>query len=822
MSHSPRVLDVDGGGIAPGFVGVPALGGEQGIFPAGWLDERFGERIVPPEQIVDVVGWRDPQWGEQRVWNHTQLIRPEGYAPWRDEPYLRWGYGKVWNQTQYIVTDSHHEDTGLAPPEETQVSTRAVVKNRDRTLAPWGDLFTRFGYTHIWLAAQAIYPAGIEPPDDDLNGRPHRVSHWQQRVYPEPIEPNPIYRWHAVENKADPLLPAGWESAAWGVPAIANLNRSYTLRGWDSAEVGAGGMVAFRVRHIVLDGSAPIRPSYNAGHSVGLLQRWLRPEGIYAFRDGFNGQFDKLGIPDVVQRFKRIRDACVGGKQADDFGEARVKNVTPEIKPRGKVQTEWGDAFVRTQWREVLAWGEVMTRFGKPRVADSRQWIQQTSKVNTPAIGWHTVTKVGIDPPSLQKIDLRRFHFNSSTGEWQEDQHGYGIAPPIGDEQVPRPDLTKDKIWAEGWLDTRFGQAVMWFGGVRVEPGIAHFPFGEAMVGHKNRTIFPESIGQQTQDGTGAPAHMHGSFGFPRLSPHTIYAVLEAPPQAQRNHPLTGNMPLHAVNAGEKFGHASVGGYSGYIYPRGIPQGGDASSTPGASSYNPTFCWGTPQVASKRHYIQPQGFRATRFGWHSLPCDQDIIFDEEDYALPQESWGRAQVGFPEDFEIRIKPRGWDSFVCGEDDAHEVQNQHRSLYVRGWDSGQMGTSRPEARRYMPQSLHVGFPDWPAMQGWQDSRLGEASWVSHAVREVRTQGWEEFACTYTPEDFARRMRVRRAGDDEPVTPPAPPGAEQEIRPQGFEAGWRSGIPDVSNKQQRIKAGVICPPTNQVSIMAEVRHA
>ena len=207
----------------------------------------------------------------------------------------------------------------------------------------------------------------------------------------------------------------------------------------------------------------------------------------------------------------------------------------------------------------------------------------------------------------------------------------------------------------------------------------------------------------------------------------------------------------------------------------------------------------------------------TRFGWHSLPCDQSITFDDASYALPRESWGRPSVGFPYDPNRRISVRGWLAWQCG---AHEVQNFHRELPLAGWDSLRMGASRTPDARYMPQSLHVGFPDWPQMQGWQDDKFSTQAWVSHAIREVRSQGWQEEDFDWTPDYFAQRLRVRRTGDA-PVTPQPQPGTVQEIRPQGWECGWRSGLPDVSNKAQHIKAGVICPPTNQVSIGVGVRH-
>lgn len=810
IAYNPRAIQP--AGIAPGVVGYPALSDHNAIFAEGWQDTRWGASVRPPYQDVMPGGWQHTGYGNASVECTIRSV-----APHDEGRKARYGHPTVWLYQQYIETDSTSETSGLRPDDGTGERSRnwgrAVVRARNRSISTYGYPQARFGYTTINLGARALLPAGIAPPDAAPPVLPpHRVAHWRQVVrVDEPVRSALVSSWAVVWNKARLLRPAGWDSAVLGAPALTKL-RQYVTRagGVDSAGMGAGGMVSFRVRYIVLDDWNSIRPPVIAVHSIEHLSRVVQPASICNFNSALGRVVDEFGTPDVVERFTIIRPRWVDGIKQDTFGvETSVRNLTPEIHARGKRMDEWGAASIRTAWREVLPWGSVHTAFGRARIADRRQWVQQAGVRNTPAVGWHKVEQVGVGQPWTQSIDLRRFRFDTQQGKFVEEKEGFGIAPPDGGH-LPRPAVIGVSAWPEGWADTRFGSADVWFGGVRVEPGIAHFPFGDAAVTLKNRTIAPESIGQQVQDGTGYPAHMHGSFGFPRLSPHTIYACVEAPAQAIRNHPAHQN--LLPINAGEVFGRATVGGHVRTIRPRGILHGG---------AQNP---WGMARVELLRRYLRPEGWRSQRFGWPVLPCEQHIIFDDEDYALPQEAWGRASVGFPPEFHRTVRAGGWDSFVCGEDaggkDTHEVQNFHRELLARGWDSAQMGGSRPERRRYMPQSLRVGFPDWPATQGFDAALWGKA-WVSHRVREVLPWGWQAEDFSYTLEQFEHRLRVRRTGDA-PVTPQPQPGAAQTIWPQGWASAPRCGLPDISNKQHRVKAGVICPPTNQVSILAEVRHA
>lgn len=84
--------------------------------------------------------------------------------------------------------------------------------------------------------------------------------------------------------------------------------------------------------------------------------------------------------------------------------------------------------------------------------------------------------------------------------------------------------------------DRHFGNAFVHANSIRVEPGIYELTVGEPFVGLRIRTITADKSIESA-----------AAFGKPRLSPHTIYAVVEAPQQAKENH---DSRELHYVDGG--------------------------------------------------------------------------------------------------------------------------------------------------------------------------------------------------------------------------------------------------------------------------------
>jgi hypothetical protein len=261
-----------------------------------------------------------------------------------------------------------------------------------------------------------------------------------------------------------------------------------------------------------------------------------------------------------------------------------------------------------------------------------------------------------------------------------------------------------------------------------------------------------------------------GSWGKPRLSHHTIYAVLEAPEQAMRNHGTFGGM-LRPVNEGARIGGPTVTQWNNAIAPSGIGGNGALGSW---------GFWGVgmPTLYNKRQFIQATGTYMGRMGWVTIPGPQTILQEDSILSL---QWGGATVSRP--------PYRGPMYVssvtvgAGGMGAHMVDFYHRRLYPRGFLSQSLGGPNPFASANMPNSLTVGPPNLHQQVGFDATTYGNA-WVSLRVRGVTAQGFESFLSEYDYQNFKHRMRVRRA--EKPVV-------RLTLAPSGLESAW-VGTPGV----------------------------
>ena len=161
------------------------------------------------------------------------------------------------------------------------------------------------------------------------------------------------------------------------------------------------------------------------------------------------------------------------------------------------------------------------------------------------AIPTHKVTKTGVPPYFPQYIWLDAVEIDG------KENGGHGIPIPVG--QVSWPSLKTNVIFTNGFIATKYGEDIqVQSNGILVDYGISMPLFEQGpLVTLKNRAISVENGIVSTI-----------IVGTPRLSPHTIYAVMEAPYQAVVNNPGSNG---HYVNSGggnrkpgEVFGEALV------------------------------------------------------------------------------------------------------------------------------------------------------------------------------------------------------------------------------------------------------------------------
>lgn len=748
ISHSPREL-APAGFDAMKVLESHVVGGTRIVAPVGTEMTQWGERIIPegqtlyPQGFVGEVGTPDVQL-------HTRYLGAKSFETTPDD--LRFPFHYVWNLRQYIQQDYDPSD-GLNPQPFGQWT---AIENRNKEPVPVGWLSERHGYTSIFNKAVVVLPQGIAAPAEEPFYKAGAVTHRVRPLQLDGWDSAEQSRWAAVFNVADPLLPAGVDALELGRPSLENRSRLYDKVGnFDSMELGTT-MVAERVRELRIEERHTIEPPQIELPDVKLHTRYL--EYVSA------GDFTGAGMPVLDIRWTVITPRWAFHPPAW-IGEPALRNVTPELRTGGANHEEFGTASIRTQWRTVETMYGDMVQWGRPIVRDRRHWVEFVT-VGAPPLMMPgpKVTKVG-GLPDPQGIQPR------------------GIAPPPRlEDQVPRPVLNLLFAHPNGFDSARHGTAKVTANSIRVEPGIGEYLIGEPWVSLKNRAL------DVTDKGIGPVT----AVGRPRLSPHTIYAVREAPAQAKENHPLGG---LHYVDhdsngrylAGP--GSPSVSNQHRWIRASGI----------GVPSNNPP----QPRIFNKQSVITVGGSTHLRMGWPSIPGLQVLDLDQSGWL--SQAVGVATVKRPPYVgPLYVNATGFNAASLGA--RTRVEHFHRAMTVQGWNALAVGASKPGDTPYTWQGLRVG-PLMPTIpKGFNAEQFG-TSWVSLRVRDVSVQG-EDFmqVAEYDPMEFSKRMLVRNASTPRPSaqgigpagfdplaagTPGTRMGAHY-IRPDGNAEQYRKGAP------------------------------
>ena len=783
VSHGLRFVDLDAKGIEyPGMsnhqVGYTLEIAPFGFEATGWLRTiRPEQQDIYPKAIV-------AQYGDARVEHYKRYLEPGGITTY-PEPHMHWGFTTVWNLRQIVTVEHEDENTGLHPPQGWSAWT--LIENRNKTIGTLGENAARFGYTQVDLKARAVLPQSIAAPALPEWQKTGMVSYRVRHLPLEGLESPYMSGWSVVWNKADPLYPPGAVATLFGTASLVNTRRFLKALGTETREHGFP-MVAYRIREIGFDPRYTIASPRIELPTVFNSDSYIEPPGLD------EPQASVLHI--LESKFNRITPRWT--QQYDLFGSPILRNLTPELGTRGRAADEWGDALVRLQWRPVEPEGRSTQLFGLTKIADRKQRIEVPGRNLMVVSDKVTVRRTGTDPVVTQFIDLRMFSQDEPGAAQVELASGYGIATPL--IQVPPPDLLKGYVFHNasygGGTPEYFGDAIVTANTIRVEPGYWDFQISEPFVSLKNRVVDALTIGQLVKDAT-LPSAL-GSWGMPRVSPHTIYAVLEAPAQADRNHPRApGN--LTPVNAGVKFGFVRVSQYLGRINTEGIGPVGNFGS-PGS-----TWGAGSPTLTSMRRFVEVFGFSAMRIGWPVIPGTQTIeVEDGPDSGGVSAGHAVSRPPPPP----QASPSGFSSAAIGRP---VVDFYHRALKVGGWASQGMGSSshvpgdNVPSGTNMPNKLHVGPPNLHQQIGFEAGSYGDA-WVSHWVREVITVGHDSFVSTYDLEHFEQRMRVKNVDDGLPprrmvlpaghdschVSAPSTRMGRHYIRPDGNAEQYRKGAP------------------------------
>ena len=749
--------------VAPKGIELPeegathVVGGTQHVAPAGYVATLWGSRIIPEVQTLAPLGFAEA-FGWPRLHNVIQFVQVPSVRTY-NEPQQQFGRLQVYNLRQYI-TMYFDPDSMLNPP---SWPIWTLVENRNRYPRAIGWVATMMGKPFIDNKARPILPVGMAAPGWAEGYKWGLVAYRVRRLPLEGMEPPYISGWGIVRNNARLLQPAGLVATAFGATLVENRSREYKYIGAIESGVLGYPFVAERIREITFETRYAIAPPRIELPNVRLHTRYVEPKGI---------EEKQVGNAALEIHWKKITPRWT---MVNYYGYAVVRNLTPELPQRGYDMAEFGDTFVRLQWRPVAPDGADTSLFGRTTIADRTRRIQ-VAGTNMLRIGDKLqVIRMGVPPLGEQFVWL------DSLDPLNDPEAGYGIPAPR--YQVGRPHMQQQVVYPVGIEpDRHFGTAFVHANSIRVEPGIYELTVGEPFVGLRIRTITADKSIESA-----------AAFGKPRLTPHTIYAVVEAPAQAIENHE---RRELHYVDGhrqtgkgvGVQFGRVTLTLQHRVVAQRDVSPG------------NNHLRLGTPSVVNLRQYVNVNGFYTQRMGWPTLPYEAGL---EQFDASNTMAFGRPLVAFAPYMGPRtLQVRG---LLANQFGITRIELLHRTVHARGHDSMAMGTRKSGDSPYQWQGLRVG-PLVPTIPRGYVAELFGVAWVSFRVRGVACAGFDTFLSEYDYQAFAQRMRVRNATFTRPLstwvgglghnmqqfgTPGVRLGVHY-IRPDGNAEQFRKGAP------------------------------
>lgn len=704
------------------------VGGARQIMPFGFVATLFGERIIPVSQTLYPQGFSNT-FGLSSIDLGTKYIEPKGFFTYDSDQSQRFGTAKFWNLRQNII-QTFDANSGLAPP---RFDGWTSIENRNKVIGAIGADQSRLGNGFIENNARLIQPTGINALNFDRPLIADRV----RSLKLDGIEPLYISGWTVVYNDARVISPSGFNSQTIGSSSVENTRRYYPRVGnFESLEMGLP-MISDRIRTLSIESRHSIEPPVVPLPKIDLYTRYIDEVGR-------NDDYMAFGNPSLSIHWNIITPRWT---LRDAYGFPTVRNLTPEIPVFGHNSEEFGNAFVRTQWRSLQQIGVNNQLFGQSEIAYRNKKIGVNS-FNQSVFGKPKVIKTGVPPYYPQYIWLNVVELDGN------QTIGQGIPAPK--DQVSRPFVRSNVIFPNGFNASSIGQARAQSNGILVEPGIQELTVGSHSIGLKNRVLKVPSIEDSM------------AFSKPRLSPHTIYAVMESTTQAKQNHEPAN---LHYVNSdagtrppGEVFGFATIS-----LQHRKVVAGiGDVNRMGSGHEFS----------LKKRYISFDKGIDSLRMGINIVGPFNQVLeqFDSNDVS----AYGNPTIKFDDKGPKLLQPKGFDSLGILKS---TIEHRNRTLNISGFDVLLMGQPKNNDTPFMWQGLRIGELI-SGNYGGLDSQVFGRSWISLKVRDLRIDGFDSFACEYDYTAFDKRMRVTKT----PLPKPS-----QSIQPVGFDA-FSQGVPNI----------------------------
>ena len=723
-------------GIDVQELGGPLLGRSRAIQVLGFDASAFGTRIIPEIKTIYPEGMKG-EFGLTEVGLWHRYLGPKSFRTIGTEELHRWGAPTIYNLRQYIVQD-FDPNNGLVPP-VWPIWTR--VENRNKLIGVTSNNMANVARPYVQNKSRPLKPNGFDAAIFNSSLIAYRIRHLRL----DGLEPPYMSGWSAVYNKGKLVKPVGFIAQMFGKAVLTNNRRFFNRIGNFESLVFGRPMVAYRVRRLEFEPRYTISPPVLAMPKVDLNTRYIEPIS----KDYYSSGAHSLEIHWTLITPRWTLQNL--------YGFPTVKNTTPQLYTRGRLSEEFGNTSVRLQWRPIYLHG----------------WIES---IKGPTVEFTTrkITMSGFNASSISdKIALRRsrapayteqyIRLNSFTEDGQEAREGYGIRIP--NDQVSEPQLNQHVIYARAIDGLSFGYGTVHSNGIIVNPGLQELSVGKPAVTLGKRVIEVPGFYNKIEPGN------------PQLSPHTIYAVMEAPHQAVLNHP---SRLVHYVNSdegerkpGEVFGATHVSLRFSQLKPSGTSMG--------RMGNDHTFSL-RKQVVD----LDKMGFHTFRMGWHVFgPFDQVI---ESDDSIDLLEFGRPNVAINYRGNYQVKPVSIPSTSFG---SLVVDFFHRKIKPEGDDMLNMGTGSQNDQPFMWQRLRIGPLVSGNYGGFVAQIFGNTA-ISLKVREIRVEGFTEFASEYDYTAFDKRMRVVRVDKVKPII---------TVHPLGFVA-TQINSSNIKNKVQYIR--------------------
>lgn len=717
LSFSPRYIEPRG--IFELFSTNHQVGGHRKIQPAGFDALRFGTRIIPESRTIYPVGFKEI-FGDTEISNYRRHLYPKGFLTEGTELHHRFGVGKIWNGTQYVLP----EGIALGPVFGNALN----IINRNRQIQTYGQPQTRFGYQQLDNNARLIGPQGIPSPIEVEKSKTMVAFKIRPFAIPS-IEAPYISSRHIIHLGAKVTQMQGRILSLFGQPSLVNTRRYFNYIGLGEQHQFGKPMIADAIRHLEIESNYGIHPPVIPLPTVFHGQRRVEMFGLDSVR---------YGEAYVVSQFTK---ATPRWYHTERVGEPVIRNVTPQVRMWGLFDAAYGKPYIGHYTRLLKPQGLYAQIFGGLRIADSTQTIDLSS--------------FGIKSEQINRLhEIKNLRADASLPK-RIQPAGIFLERNFG-----QPSIRHNVLRPESKVMTLFGNTRIAANTIRFEAGYWDFLIGTPTIGNLNR-IFQMGASLDFM-----------AVGTPRLSPHTIYAVVEAPDQAKRNHPSPRN--LHYVNAYVQENYLKEPGFD-----IGIPTITHKQRFIRAAGFSLNAI-GVPEIKNAREIITPKGLNTMRFGVISPLGTQEIKFRNPPFGNVFGSPAIRHIVKPDPY---VRPTGRSFNVFGQT---TIDFYNRELKPSGFNALQMGTKKDNDQPYMWQGLRIGAPVPTNAGGQLHTQIGNA-WISFRVREIRAGG-EDFSHVneYDPSNFKQRMFVWNR--NQPALPDT-----QLIVAQGFNS-FTTRVPDI----------------------------